>query len=186
MMIKGRSDTEDCAQAVVDAAALAGVTIEKSDIQRAHRVGRRKGTSLDAQGRAITPKPRQIIFKMKDYGKRMSIIKNKKKFHENAVEKDIKKFKKAFIVEDLTPLRSKLLWYAKNQCDNKFQNCHTKEGRILAQTSQSKPSEWISLSTPDDFHKHGVDIDVDILNKGLRKIQILKHVNYECLSDLLQ
>ena len=178
-------DTEDCAQVIVDAAAVAGIEISKDDIQRAHRVGRRRKPFLNNEKRLVNPKPRQIIFKMKDYGKRMNIIKSKRTFRENAAKNGPQKFKNAFCVEDLTPLRSKLLWYAKNKCGNKFSNCHTKEGRILAQTSESKPGEWLSLSSPDDFHKHGIDIDIDILNDGLRKIQVLKDVEFATLSDLL-
>ena len=182
----GIKETEDCAQVVIDAAAIAGVKIEKGDIQRAHRVGRRKKPSIDAAGNYTTPKPRQIIFKMKDYGKRMNIIKSKRKFREKVEENGPEKFKNAFFVEDLTPLRSKLLWYAKNECNRKFINCHTKEGKILAQTKESQPGEWISLSSPEDFHKHNIDVDIDVINARLKKIQVLKHVSFEPLSNLLQ
>ena len=184
---KGKiKDAEDCAQVIVDAAAVAGVKIEKADIQRAHRVGRRKLPGVNKQGVYQTPKPRPIIFKMKDYGKRLAIIKNKKKFRENTSKDGHEKLKEAFIVEDLTPLRSKLLWYAKNRCHGKFINCHTKEGKILAQTSESLPGEWISLSSPEDFHRHGIDLDIKVINDGLRKIQVLEDVHFKPLSKLLQ
>ena len=163
---------------------LQQLPLVKEDIQRAHRVGRRKKPSVDKNGKVITPKPRQIIVKLKDYGKRQSIIKNKRNFQENAKKKNVTKFQNSFIVEDLTPLRSKLLWYAKHQCNGKFKNCHTKNGRILAQTSESE--KWIDLSTPDHFHKHGVDVDIDIINDGLRKMQILKAHNLQNVSHLLQ
>ena len=177
-------DNEDCVQLAIEAAAVLDVTLVKEDIQRAHRVGRRKKPSVDKDGRMFTPKPRQIIVKLKDYGKRQSMIKNKRKFKENAEIKNAKKFKNGFIVEDLTPLRSKLLWYAKHQCNDKFKNCHTKNGQILAQTSES--DKWVDLSTPDHFHKHGIDVDIDIINKGLRKMQILKEGKFQNVSHLLQ
>ncbi len=123
---------------------------------------------------------------MKDYGTRQSIITQKKKLQDNAKENNSDRFKKAFTVEDLTQLRSKLLWYAKNRCDGKFLKCHTKEGRILAQkVGNLKPDEWISLSSPDEFHAHGVDIDIDVINNGLKRIKVLKPFEFERISDML-
>ena len=126
-------ETEDCAALAVEAAKLVGVSLEKTDIQRAHRVGRRRVPFVNKRGVQETPKPRQLIVKLKDYGKRTQIIINKKKLQENAVKNNCAKFKNTFLVEDLTPLRSKMLWYAKKQCDGKFKNCHTRDGRIKAQ-----------------------------------------------------
>ena len=125
-------DTEDCVQLAIDAAAALDIKIEKKDIQRAHRVGKRKKPSTNKDtGRVVIPKPRPVIVKFKDYQTRMSIIKKKRDFQEAV--KNNNKFKDAFIVEDLTPLRNRLLWYAKNHCNKKFQKCHSKDGRILAQ-----------------------------------------------------
>ena len=179
-------DDEDCDQLAIDAAAVLDVKITKNDIQRAHRIGRKKKPFLGENGKLVTPKPRQVIVKLKDYSKRLNIIKKKRNFGTTAKAKGFDNMKDAFIVEDLTPLRSKLLWYAKNQCNGKFKNCHTKNGKILAQTEQSKPNEWISLSTPEDFHAHNVNIDLKMINDGLRKIQILKDLEFVSLSDLLE
>ena len=45
------------------------------------------------------------------------------------------KFKNAFITEDLTPLRSKLLNYMKNDCEGKLFFCHTCNSRIRRKKS---------------------------------------------------
>ena len=99
---------------------------------------------------------------------------NKKKLKTNASKNKCTKLENAFIVEDLTPLRSKLLWYAKNKCNGKFKNCHTRSGRITAQLAEN--DNWVTMSNPDDFYKHVDSIDLDVINNGLRKIQILKDV----------
>ena len=106
-------ETEDCAAVAMEAAELLGITLKRKDIQRAHRVGRRRVPQVNKRtGLLETPKPRQIIIKLKDYGKRTDIVLNKKNLKTNAKNK-CQKFEEAFIVEDLTPLRSKLLWYTK-------------------------------------------------------------------------
>ena len=97
-------ETEDCVQLAIDAAEVLDIKLEKSDIQRAHRVGKRKLPFVGTDGKTHTPKPRPIIVKLKDYGKRMSIIKNKRKFQKAVEKKGASNFKNAFIVEDLTPL----------------------------------------------------------------------------------
>lgn len=178
-------DQEDCAEVIISAAATVDVAIKKSDIQRVHRVGKRKKPIVAKNGNVINPKPRPIIVRMKDYNQRQSILKNKRVLQDNAKERHIKKFESAFMVEDLTPLKSKLLWYAKNHCNKYFSNCHTKDGKILAQTPTSKANEWVSLSTPDDFFKHGIDVDIDVINDRLYRVNVLKHLNFPKYSDLL-
>ena len=76
--------------------------------------------------------------------------------------------------------RSKLLWYAKNKCNGKFINCHTRNGRIRAQLADG--DKWVTISNPDDFYNHVDFIDLDIINKGLKKIQILKDIELPNLS----
>ena len=75
-----------------------------------------------------------------------------------------------------------MLWYTKKQCNGKFKNCHTRDGRIKAQRTDNE--DWVTLSNPDDFHRFGVNVDIDIMNKGLRKIQILKDLELPNISHL--
>ena len=45
--------------------------------------------------------------------------------------------------------------------------------------------KWVTISNPDDFHQHGVtNLDIDVINKGLRKIQILKDLELPKLPCL--
>lgn len=172
-------DDEDCKETAILAAELVGVSLKKEDIQRAHRVGkRRKPTAKNPN-----PSPRQVIVKLKDSDQRTSIVLNKRKLQENAKKEGVAAFQKAYIAEDLTPFRSKLLWYAKNKCDGKFIKCHTRNGRIKAKlASNPDKKEWITISNPDDFHAHNIDIDIDALNKGMKKFQIMKDFNVPVFS----
>ena len=168
-------DDEDCKAVAVEAAKLVGVTITKKDIQRAHRIGQRRVPANNQP----PPKPRQLIVKLKDYSNRTSIVIKKKGLQDAAANAGVNKFSNAYIAEDLTPMRSKLLWYVKNHCNDKFYKCHTREGRIKAHIkgkSVSESSSWITLSSPNDLHKHMDTIDIDLLNKGMKKFKILKDI----------
>ena len=53
-------DEEDCKDVAIEAAKLVGVDLERKDIQRAHRVGKRR---VPKRGDP-PPKPRQVIVKL--------------------------------------------------------------------------------------------------------------------------
>ena len=166
-------DKEDCKSVAIETAKLVGVEMEKVHIQRAHRIGKRRIPTKQNPN----PKARQLIVKLKDSAQRMNVIFQKKKLQEEAKKQELDKFRNAYIAEDLTPMRSKLLWYAKNKCDGKFKTCHTKDGRIKARlVSSTDTAGWITISNPDDFHAHGIDIDHKEINKGMRKFQIIKDI----------
>ena len=117
---KGKKD--DGEEVVIELAEKLGINIESYDIQRAHRMGRK---------RSPRAKPRPIIARFVKYKHRNDVLLSKSKLKEC----NDKKFKNAFITEDLTPLRSKLLNYVKNECDGKFVLCHTYNGRIRMKRS---------------------------------------------------
>ena len=86
------------------------------------------------------------------------------------------KFKKAFIAEDLTPLRSRLLWFIKNKFDHKYHKVHSRNGviKMKLKSDDTNSGDWISVSNPDDLHKLvGDQFDVAEFNKGLKDFQIL-------------
>ena len=58
------------------------------------------------------------------YKKRSEFLHVKKKRKENAI------YKSAFITEDLTPLRTKLLRYVEEECEDNFVLCHIINGAI--------------------------------------------------------
>ena len=104
------------------------------------------------------------------YKKRNEFLKAKSRL------RDSKYFPDAFITEDITPLRSKLLPYVKNECSGKFVLCHTINGRIRMKKSakyegkigNNKKNEgigdWIAISTPDNRFKDNADVDFQKLN----------------------
>ena len=168
-------DDEDCKAVAVEAAKLIGVDICKKDIQRAHRIGQRKVPTQANQ----TPKARQLIVKLKDYDNRTSILIKKKGLQNAAKDAGNNKFTKSFIAEDLTPMRSKLLWYVKNHCDGKFDKCHTREGRIKAHIKgedASAASSWVTISNLNDLHKHVDVVNIELINKGMKKFKVLNHI----------
>ena len=149
---------DDGEKVVVELAEKLGITLDSYDIQRAHRLGRM---------RSPRAKPRPIIARFVKYKHRNDILFSKSKLKECNDEK----FKNAFITEDLTPLRSKLLNYVKNDCEGKFVLCHTYNGRIRMKKSALKQGvltdgskdegsgNWIVISSPEDLFR--LDINVD-------------------------
>ena len=105
-------DEEDCAALAIKSAELLGVTLKRKGIQRCHRIGKRRAPQM-VKGVLVTPKPRQVIIKLKDYKTRMNIITKKRNLQDKAKEDNFGKLSGAFLAEDLTPLRNKLLWYCK-------------------------------------------------------------------------
>jgi len=92
-------------------AAALGIQLKDSDIQRAHRIGRKKTSKH---------KPRPIIVCFVSYKKRNQFLCEKAKLKNNEDCIDI------FISEDLTPLRTNV----KHCCDNQFVLCHSMNGKI--------------------------------------------------------
>ena len=145
-----------------------GKKITSHDIQRCHRVG-------DKDKAVTRGKPRPIIAKFKCYKLRMAILINKKKLQ---LKKEYSN-QGLFITEDLTPFRNKLLWYTKNKCldengKNMFIHTHTREGKIKTKkASDPDAKNWITITSPDDFHRLGHDVDIKIINKDFHDFQIL-------------
>ena len=115
---QGKKD--DGGKVVVELAEKLDIKIQSYDIQRAHRLGRK---------RLSMAKPCPIIVRFVKYKHRNDILfsKSKLKNCNNG------KFNTAFITEDLTPLSSKLLNYVKSDCDGKFVLCHTQNKRSARQ-----------------------------------------------------
>ena len=76
------------------------------------------------------------------------------------------KLSKKLISEDLTPFRAKLLHYVKQECDNKFVQCQTingkirfrkltiKEGLSLDENGKDPGTgNWMTVTSPDDQFK---------------------------------
>ena len=77
------------------------IDLEPKDIQRVHRLGKRKYST--------SAKPRPSIAHFISYKKRNQFLYSKSKLKENG------EFNNAYITEDLTALRSKLFNYIKKK-----------------------------------------------------------------------
>ena len=155
-----KDDGEDVLFKVADALKI---ELADYDIQRVHRIGVKK-TSRNA-------KPRPVIVRFVSYQKRNEFL-----FEKSKLKKSIH-FGNAFITEDLTPLRSKLLRYVKKECDNDFVLCHSYNGKIRMKKSAQKAGlpldkngndqgtgKWLTITSVDDLFKINVDVDFEKLN----------------------
>ena len=85
-------------EVVIEQAEKPGIIVESYDIQKAHCMGRK---------RSLRTKPRPIIARFVKFKNRNNFLFSKSMLKDCNDEK----FKNAFMIEDLTPLRSKLLIY---------------------------------------------------------------------------
>ena len=69
--------------------------------------------------------------------------------------------------------------YCKNECDKKFVLCHTINGKIRFKKSAVKEGlpldedgkdtetgDWITVTSPDDLFKAGIDVDFEKIKGG--------------------
>ena len=128
----------------------------ENDIQRCHFMGANN---------------KKIICKLRSYKQRMKFMRNKKVINS----KKTGKYKDVFIVEDLTPMRSRLVWFIKKEFGHKFCNVHTMNGTIRLKKSETD-REWIHVNNPDDLFKHldsQDEFNLERFNEGLHTFKIL-------------
>ena len=138
------------------------IDVKPSDIHRCHFIGSNARKKLICK---FTPAAYHI---------RNKFIMNKK--YLNKITEG--KFSNAFLTEDLTPLRSRLVWYIKNKFDHKYHKVHTRNGviKMKEKNDLTNDGDWISISNPDDLHKLiGNEMDIDLLNEGLKSFKILPY-----------
>ena len=174
-----RTDERDGGEEVVTKVAEA-LNVELNpelDIQRVHRLGNKK--------KGPKAKPRPVIVRFASYRKRMKFIykKSKLKVHPN--------FNGVYLTEDLTSSRAKMLKYVKEVGKNKFVLFHTINGKIrMKQSAQEAGTitnnesdtgarNWLTIDSPDDLFKHGMNIDFDKLNYIPLKFNIECSAKYD-------
>ena len=153
-----RNDERDDGEEVVTNVAKA-LNVELNpelDIQRVHRLGKKK--------KGPKAKPRPVIVRFASYKKRMEFMykKSKLKVHPN--------FNGVYLTEDLTSLRAKMLKNVKEVAKNKFILFHTINGKIRMKRSAREAGtitnkerdtgtgNWLTIDSPDDLFKYGMDI----------------------------
>ena len=181
---KENETDEDIINTIVDRANYAlskseyykDTKVHPSDIQRAHRVGKKKEQS---PGSNTPPKPRKIICRFKSWSLRQKVIKSKKALKGHPT------YGNSFITEDLTQYRSKLLWYIKKKCDGRFVNCHTRNGDIYVQLkeAQSQNDDWHKIKSPEDLFKFNIDVDYSVFNDEYLRFSILAPLDVISLNN---
>ena len=86
---------DDGEEVLLDLAKQLKIELNPNDVQRVHRLGKKRST--------MSARPRPVIARCVNYKKRNEFIYAKSKL------KDLESYTNAFITDDLTPLRSKLL-----------------------------------------------------------------------------
>jgi hypothetical protein len=130
-------ENEDVVEKVVQICKDIDVTVNRSDISACHR---------NPWKRTNMGKPRPILCKFVSRMKFDEVMANKKKM------KDLPQYKgKVFVNEDITPLRAKMVKYAKDQKNVKA--VYTVRGIIKCVLHDGKK---INLENPDDFFKLGL------------------------------
>ena len=152
------------------------VDLSEEHIQRCHFLGKNN---------------KKLICKFIPYRMRMKILLNKKII--NGAKEG--KYKDVFIAEDLTLMRSRLVWYMKKQCKTKFTKLHTRDGviKVKKEGKDSENDPWLSVSNPDDLFPHlddGDDFDLELFNKDLYGFKVLPDIpdqtELEGLLELLE
>ena len=123
------------------------IDLEDNEIQKVHRPGRRNNEN-----------PRPIIARFVSYKKRNEFFTNKREL------KNIEGRQHVFTCEDLTPLRYKLLKYMQKSCSDTFTSCYTRNGNMKAELKTS--AKWVTVTSPDDLFKHGIDVDYKKMGCG--------------------
>ena len=102
------------------------------------------------------------------------------------------KYKDVFIAEDLTPMRSRLVWYMKKKCTTKFTKLHTRDGtiRFKKEGKDEDSDPWLSITSPDELFQHldeGDIFDMELFNKDLYGFQLLPDIPYpDIVSQLTE
>ena len=125
----------------------------------------------------LSDKKDKVICKFIPYKTRMKILLNKRIINGAKTGK----FKDVFITEDLTPMRSRLIWYMKEKCTTKFTKLHTRNGviRVKKEGQDSDSDPWLRISNPDELFPHLDDDDVfdwKLFNKDLHDFKLLPDI----------
>lgn len=133
---------EDTDSIVMRLAEKLDVTLSPADIDRSHRVGR-----TNEQGRDGRRRHRDILVKFSTYNARRRLFMKRKDLRDSEDTKHI------FINEDLTTLRSRLLYDARCLVrTNKLNSAYASDGKIFVRDK--------------DDHRRLIKYDSDILEYG--------------------
>ena len=152
---------ENTLDVVINACRKIGVDLAPEDVQRCHRLGKPRTNGTN----------RQIICRLRWYGKKEEIMSKRKLLAPNTSNKNIDErtrlLKTApFISEDMTPFRGKLFRYVKkwNKNNDKWDAVTTNYGKICCKV-KNEEKKWVSITNTDDFLTHGIPYDADFVEE---------------------
>lgn len=146
------SDDENVDEKVLALCSALSCDIKINDISVAHR-----------NGKKVRGKPRPVLVKFTSRRSKGALMKKRKDL------KDKQGYRDVFINDDLTPMRSKLLFDCK-KLSNVQRVTTTHDGRIQCQLKSpagSEPGKVVYVENPDDLFELGVD-SVDYSRYGLQ------------------
>ena len=167
---------EDVEQIVIDVVKDAGLDIKKDDISIAHRINTKGDSTNDneANSRGKSKKIPSIIARIKSHKLRNEIFLARKTLHENSAATHTG----ARIYDDVTPLRSRILYALRNR---KIQGTETKkykfvwsrEGRIFARTEEESKMRINRNGKDIPYPPHIINKPQDLKNLGWSPDEIL-------------
>jgi len=146
---ENKKDHDDREKVLFKIADELEIDLEDNEIQKVHRLGQKRRNSEN---------PRPIIARFVSYKKRNEFLTNQREL------KNIEGRQHIFVCEDLIPLMYKLLKYMQKFCSDTFTSCYTRNGNIKAKLKTSE--KWVTVTSPDDFFKHGIDVDYKQMGCG--------------------
>ena len=152
---------ENTLDVVIKACRKIGVNLAPEDVQRCHRLGKVRDNGTN----------RQIICRLRWYGKKEEIMKKRKLLAPDTQNKGIDEKKRLlatspFISEDMTPFRGKIFRYLKkwNRANDKWEVVTTNYGKICCKV-KNEENKWISITNTDDFLEHDIPYDADFVKE---------------------
>ena len=145
---------------IIQLASDLNVPISKKDIDRSHRVGKPDTGGRLGRTTKSTRQHRDIIVKFTSYNARHNLFQMRKELPttENANLKSI------FINEDLTKIRSQILFEARNfRRGRKLNAAYSSDGKILIRDLKDKRHIVTSL---DDLVRFGYVKTIDVIESG--------------------
>ena len=176
---------EDVEQIVIDVAKDAGIEIKKDDISIAHRINTR-GDATNNNETNIRGKPKKIpsiIARIKSRKLRNEIFLARKTLHENTAPTHTG----ARIYDDVTPLRSRILYALRNRKlpgteTKKYKFVWSREGRIFARTEEESKMR-INRNGKDIPHPpHIINNPQDLKDLGWSPEEILDIIDNKVVA----
>ena len=178
------NDGEDVENIVLDVAKDAGVPLTKEDISIAHRINTNSDatSTTDLNSRGKPKKVPSIVARIVNRKKRNQLFEARKKIQENPDAT----YRAAKIYDDVTPLRSRILYALRNKKKSDdaeakmYKFVWTRDGKILFRTeeeSQRKDHYNIRTAKYGMPPPHFINKPQDLLKLGFSDTEVFNIIN---------